>query len=382
MFRMPNGAPASAPLAKLSAEDQVYLAQWLKQQPVKVVMPDSVGVETAQIKVETVSEDAAGESFIYRTQHFEFKSQGKFSQSLLREVARNFEATYELVKALPWGIVPQPESGTHFHAWLLKDKEAYYAAGAPPNSSGVYFRRKELFMVPFESVGLKLVGKSYAKDEDFDTQTMVHELTHQMMHDTLEQLPQWIVEGTAEYTGILPLRTGKFRVSGAKNALKDYIEFLKKRTTQGVPEPYPLHLLFAITNEEWNGVLAGNPQMSRRLYFTSYLLVYYFMHLDGKGDGQLFANYFRDAAGARKEIADYSKAMGDFKKLPGVVVQADGGFTYPSNLTPPAPPALLTSKEARTAFQKKTLQVLLAGRTEAELMKQIRTAYVRLGIRL
>ena len=61
---------------------------------------------------------------------------------------------------------------------------------------------------------MKLVGKAYAKDENFETHTMVHELTHQMMHFWLGYLPQWVVEGTAEYTGTLPLHTGQFRVSG------------------------------------------------------------------------------------------------------------------------------------------------------------------------
>jgi hypothetical protein len=99
--------------------------------------------------------------------------------------------------------------------------------------------RTETFLVPFESIGVKLVGKSYAKDEDFDYSTMVHELTHQMMHYWLDLIPQWVVEGTAEYTSNLPLRTGKFRVSAAKNGLKDYTEFLKetrsRRNARAVP---------------------------------------------------------------------------------------------------------------------------------------------------
>jgi hypothetical protein len=105
---MPTGQRAQAQLAKLSTEDQAFIAEWQKKQPIKVVLPDVVGVETANIKAEVVSEDPVGEKYIYRTQHFEFESQGSSIQSLLREVARNFEATYELVKALPWGIDPKP----------------------------------------------------------------------------------------------------------------------------------------------------------------------------------------------------------------------------------------------------------------------------------
>ncbi len=382
VFRMPNGSRAQAPAAKLSAEDQLFLAEWQKKQPIKVVLPDVVGVDTAQVKAEVVSEDAAAEKFVYRTAHFEFESQGKFTQSLLREVARDFEATYELVKALPWGVEPRPPSGEFFRARLLKDKAAYFAAGGLPGSGGSYSSREERFLVPFESIGVKIVGKSYAKDSGYDSHTMVHELTHQMMHFYLDLLPQWVVEGTAEYTGILPLKTGRFRVSAAKSGLKDYVDFLKKRTVQGVPEPYPLDQLFAITNEQWNSVLGQDSQMAHRLYFTSYLLVYYFMHLDGKGDGQLFARYFREVSAVERDVEKYRKAIDEFKKLPGVETTADGVMRWRGDLKPPARPAILTTPEARTEFAAKTLDILRDGRSDAELMKQIRSAYTRLGVRL
>jgi hypothetical protein len=381
-FRMANGTRAQAPSAKLSPEDQQYLVEWQKKQPINTAMPDQVGAETSQVKAEVVSEDPAAEKYVYRTQHFEFESQGKFNQVLLRDVARNFEATYELLKALPWHIEPRPEAGDVFHAKLVKDKQTYFSLGAPANSGGVYMRSKKMFLVPFESIGVKLVGKSYAKDENFETHTMVHELTHQMMNFWLQFLPQWVVEGTAEYTGTLPLHTGQFRISAAKNGLREYVNFLKTRTRDGMPEPYPLEQLFPITNEEWNEILERDPRASHRLYFTSFLLVYYFMHLDGKGDGQLFARYFREVGETRKAVEDYFKAIEEIKKKPGVTVHEDGSFTYPRSIVLPKQPEVLASAEARAAFQKKTLQILLDGRSEADLMKQIRTGYAHLGIRL
>jgi len=341
-----------------------------------------VGIDSSQVKTEVVSEDPAAEKFVYRTPHFEFESQGKFGQALLRDVARDFEATFELLKALPWGIEPKPASGALFHARLFKDMESYHAAGGMQNSGGMYSSRQQYFLVPFESIGVKLVGKSYAKDENFETHTMVHELTHQMMHFWLDYLPQWVVEGTAEYTGTLPLHTGQFHLAAAKNGLRDYLAFLKNRTMNGVPEPYPLEQLFPMTNEQWNDILERDPRASGRLYFTSFLLVYYFMQLDGKGDGQLFARYFREVGETRKSVEEYYQAMEEFKKRPGVTVHPDGSFNYRSDMTLPKRPAVLESPEARAEFQKKTLQILLDGRNEADLMKQIRSGYARLGIRL
>lgn len=380
-FRMPNGQKAQAPVEKLSAEDQTYVADWLEKQPIKVVMPDVVGVDSATLKTEVVSEDERNDKFVYRTPHFEFESQGKFTQGLLKEVARNFEATYELLRVLPWNIAPSPESGNYFKAKLLKTRSAYFEAGAPEGSGGVYMRSKEIFMVPFDSIGLKVVGKSYAKDTDFDPHTLVHELTHQMMHAWLGFLPQWVIEGTAEYTATLPLSTGKFRVSSAKSGLKAYIDQLKN-SRGSVPTPYPLDELFPMTNAKWNGILGSDPRAAGQLYFTSFLLVYYFMHIEGNGDGQLFVRYFREVAKVRNEVEAYLKAVEEFKKQPGVEVKEDGSYRWPSTLKHPDLPAVMATPEARDEFQKKTLQILLNGRSETELMKEIRSAYMKLGIRL
>ncbi len=379
-FRARNGQRSPLPFARLGPEDQQYLAEWQKKQPLKIVLPDVVGVDTASLKIEVVSEDERNEKFVYRTPHFEFESQGKFTQSLLREVARNFEATYELLKALPWGIEPAPASGDYFRARLLRTRATYEAVGGPKNSGGVYMGRKKIFLVPFESIGLKSVGKSYTKDDDFDTSTLVHELTHQMMHYWLIFLPQWVVEGTAEYTAMLPLKTGRFRVSAAKTGLREYLERLKKG--RGIPVPYPLDELFSITDEKWMQVLEQDPLMSARLYFTSYLLVYYFMHLDGDGDGQLFVRYFREVGALRREVEAYERAVEELKRQRGVEINADGSNRGRGDPKQPERPPVLASAEARNEFRKKSLEILLNGRSEAELMKQIRSAYVRLGIRL
>jgi hypothetical protein len=344
-FKMPNGQPAQAPAAHFSDADQQYLAAWKEKQPIKFAMPDVVAVDISKIKAEAVTEDDANERFVYRTEHFEFESQGKFSISLLREVSRVFEATYSLLKALPWNIDPRPPSGTHFKARLLKNREEYVRAGGPPNSGGVYKSGEETFYAPFESLGLKPYGKGYTKDADYRADTLVHELTHQMMHFWLGYLPQWVVEGTAEYVENLPLSAGRFRVASAKSGLKDYLDFLKKRVVGGVPEPYPIDKLFKITNREWNETMESDPTQVRRMYFTSYLLVYYFMHMDGNGDSQRFVRFFREVDKQRKN--------GDWLR-----------------------------GDSKDEFTNRMLQILLDGRTEEELMKQIRTAYARLGIRL
>src|SRR5580698_4432357 len=49
MFKMPNGSRAQAPATKLSTEDQQYLVDWQKKQPISTAMPNEIGVETSQV---------------------------------------------------------------------------------------------------------------------------------------------------------------------------------------------------------------------------------------------------------------------------------------------------------------------------------------------
>ncbi len=344
------------------------------------MIPDSVGVDSAKVQIDVVREDEADGKYVYRTQHFEFTSDGKLTQNLLRDVARNFEATYELLKALPWGINPKPEEGDRFRALLVRSPQRYKEEGGPENSGGVYFGSRKVFVVPFESLGIERLGKSYAKASDYRSDTLVHELTHQMMHAQLDVLPPWVVEGTAEYTNILPLRLGVFRVSAARSGLKDYVAFLKARG--GVPEPYLIEELFNASQKQWAETLKRNPKESGRMYFTSYLLVNFFMNLDGKGDGARFVKYMRAISKATEEVEKFRCALEAFKRLPGVEVLSDGKCRWPDTLTPPTPPQIMTSPEKLAEFEKSTLDILLDGRKPAELMEQIRSAYRRAGIRL
>lgn len=377
-LKLPDGKREVVPLSELSDADRKAVEDWRENRPIE--MPESAGID-GPVPVEVVNEEGKDGRYIYRTPHFEFISEGRLTQALLRDVARNFEATYELLRVLPWGIDPRPEEGDRFRALLVRSRTRYQEEGGPPNSGGVYFRSRAMFIVPFDSLGLRPVGNSFSKASDYSSETLVHELTHQMMNAWLSILPIWVTEGTAEYAALLPLRFGVFRVSSAKSAFRDYIDRLERRDG-GVPEPYPIEKLFWVTDEDWSATLARDPAESRRLYFTSYLLVYYFMHLDGEGDGRLFVRYMRDVGKVKREVEAYFDAVAEFKKNPEVEVLDDGRYRWPSTLTHPPRPAVLESEEKRREFEQQTLAILLNGRTTEELMDEIRTAYRRLGLRL
>lgn len=372
------GAVVRKTRAELSEEDGIFLDDWAARQPLK--LPDTVAVDGYKLPVEVVQEEDKTGVYIYRTPNFEFTCEGRLVPSLLRDVARNFEATRELVKALPWGIEPRPENGDRFKALLVRNFKRYKEEGAPDGSGGVYVWKRKMFIMPFESLGIRPQGTSFMRDANYSSDTLVHELTHQMMHASLALLPQWVIEGTAEYTNAIPLRNGMFRVSAAKTGLREVIANYQRRG--GVPESYPLDQIFWISNEDWNRTLTVDRAAAHRLYFTSFLLVYYFMHLDGDGNAVQFRRYMSAIGRQRRVVDDYLAQVEEFKKQPGVETLPDGSYRWRGNLKAPAEPAILSSPEIREQHARETLGILLNGRTSEELMKQIRSAYRGLGIRL
>jgi hypothetical protein len=116
--------------------------------------------------------------------------------------------TYELLKAFAVEDRTATAGGDIFQGPVAQEPTGIRGGGRTGKCGGVYRSRTETFYAPFESLGLKPYGKGFTKDADYRADTLVHELTHQMMHFWLDYHPQWVVEGTAEYTGNLPTQHG------------------------------------------------------------------------------------------------------------------------------------------------------------------------------
>ena len=260
--------------------------------------PAIIEVLASSLDIATVVEDPANRKCVYKSQSFEFTSQDKLAISVMREIARTFEATKSVVTALPWGIDPKPpvESGV-FQAKLFTTREDYFADGGPANSGGVYSPKDHIFRVPFTSLGLEMRRKTWFKRADYRGDTIVHEVTHQMMHDILRYLPKWAIEGTAEYVENLPYSAGRFLANSHERGLKEEI---KNRSQRNIltSQFRPFADIMTMKRAEWNA-LAMDSRSQSLLYYQSYLLVYYFNHLDGDGKGTRFLNYLGAINAAR-----------------------------------------------------------------------------------
>ncbi|MEY3896512.1 MAG: hypothetical protein RLZZ214_2032 [Verrucomicrobiota bacterium] len=400
-LKLKDGNVVSVPLATLSATDQAFVRARPKVPanfvPVeKRVWPDTVQVPTAELeKVVLVPSD--GKNFVYQSTSFEFSSQARLLPALIKEVARTFEATKRLVEALPWGIECRPpEAMERYLAALYATRGDYIAAGGPENSGGVYMSKDKTFRIPFASLGIKKLGESYTRDVDFRNDTLVHEITHQLMHDYLPLLPQWAVEGTAEFTGMMPYKSGTFRVGDHEKGLKEYLGGNGRRTAAKLPR---MKELFRMTRAEWDKqsalrpALLGEKSRQHELYEQSALLVYYFNFLDGEPpkQGHRWMRFMDAVHGEfirweeyHQGVAAFLKKQEEFLKLPGVKKLGDGRIQYPSNLTPPLPPKSPEGGDRDYGDQTplKHLGLLLDGRAEDAVEREMAAKFSALGLKV
>jgi hypothetical protein len=380
-IRMTDGKQHTLPLSRFSADDQAYVKNQAAapaaaaKAPVvdldrvpfeKRVWPPQVEVPKKAVEITATVENGPARQFGYQSEAFEFTSQAKLAGSVMKEVAVTFEATKSLVASLPWGIVCQPPPGfERYKAALYETRQDYITAGGPENSGGVYMGGPKIFMIPFPSLGLEMRGKTWFKDENYRSDTLVHEITHQVMHDYLTFLPKWVIEGTAEYTENLPYKNGIFRVDGHKNGMKDAIQEAGSRGYFAQIPSLKDHL--TMNRAAWDAIADDSNKGMGELYFRSYLLVYFFNHLDEDKKGTRFIKFMEAVYG---EV----KALREFFADPRVKHFPDGRFSYPSNFPPP------DIKPESAPF--KHLGILMEGRTHAQLAEQMRAAYKEVGVKL
>lgn len=374
-LRLGTGQLATIAVARLSPGDQAFVKGGgvgstggaSARVPVeKRIWPQKVEVDSRAIEVKTITEDPGQQKCVYRTQNFEFIAQDKVAGSVMKEVARTFEATRSLVEALPWGIEPKPPKDLGFYqSKFYVSRANYIADGAPENSGGVYFSRDRIFRVPFQSLGLVQRGKTWFKDDNYRNDTLVHEITHQMMHDFLPFLPTWVIEGTAEYTEMIPFRTGIFTAGAHERGIKDY---LKEFGERGIRPPDIGSVLdhMSMTGEQWHAQANRGSSEQGRLYFASCLLVYYFCHLDGDGKGARFLKYLDKMAEARD-------AWTVFFADPRVTKNPGGGFSYRDIELPKYP--------RNGTYGLEQLGILLDDRSADQMTKAVIDGYKKIGVR-
>lgn len=287
-LRLKGGQEVRVPLDRLSAPDRAHIEGLLATGASLRVgpMPEESKIDP-NIAVE-------GGPTAYTTPNFAFECETAVTKAFIGEAARVFEGTLEAVRAIPLGIDPKPAAGeTRFRTRFLErptfEREflQVQAAGTPEggrppdsprgtanvaNVAGVYLPLRKEVLVPYSSLGVTMSGSKVSLRKRSDTSTLVHEVTHQVMHDWLVVTPLWIGEGLAEYFSSLPYQNGRFDFKRAEAGLKTTLQEDYGIGGGGAVHMIPPSLLIRMTNADWT----GTPQE----YLSSLLMIHYLIHLD------------------------------------------------------------------------------------------------------
>lgn len=287
-------------LLNLIKEDRDYLKNWKASTDTPDVASEATQepktkkpgkwprrVEVDDFDVEIVEEDSEKNRYIYRTPHFEFRCDVKLSRKVVRTFSEIFENTYEALKQLPLQLNPSPPEKGYYITKLYETVDSYLNDGGMVGSSGSYFRNSREIKIPLSSLGVKKTSSSYTlKDSDRQRHTLIHEIAHQVLHDWLYRFPVWQNEGIAEYIARVPYERGKFHFDEME------LESMARRDRgiRGAKE------LLTMSHQRWNTDLAEGITRSSGNYFSAWVYMYYFLHLEGEGDAQVFFDYVQSLA--------------------------------------------------------------------------------------
>lgn len=289
------GKNFEVPIATLSPADQKFISEWKKSDMTDSSgdasikpnwdgpWPSTVSIDIDQ-PIEIIKEDDAAKEYIYASPHYEFICDVKLNTSVVKRFSLLFEATNQVCRELPIGMV-KPFRKERHKIHLFETREAYISKGGPEDSAGVYISRggEGDILVPLTSLGVKKVGSNYSVDYDKENTTLSHEIAHQITDYEYyaEGSRGWFTEGMAEYIAHSGYRSGKFNV-GDLEKVKAYVTAYGEDDTRGraLGEEFAAPDLQQFFMQDYDSFTAnGNLN-----YGLAALVVYYFFHMDGNKD--------------------------------------------------------------------------------------------------
>lgn len=423
-LKLQGGKLSMIPLVRLSAQDKTFTREnALAYHPAWQAWPPHANYAMQNVPVaEAPGKDG---TFVYTTPHFRFHSDVNLGTPLMKDLARVFELTYQLQSKSPFGILAKPEDGL-FNAKLFGSVFNYMKAGGLPGTAGIYLLKEKVFMAPLDLMGVRAGAAGWRKDSaEYDVTTIVHELTHMLTDEMLNNLPLWVNEGYAEYISNIPLEKGAVHTSNEKiregvlnmlvrqngdsssgsRSVVGNGERVKLQKSNGGPPLRKVADVLQMTNEEWiTGRKPGSPDPESAprtnydpekerlrlpiLYRTSHLIIYYLIQIEGE-KGVLKIRRFLDENRKymasyleyRAAFTEYETKMEAFMKLPGVSKKADGRIHYPEGLEIPVEPKLPFTDPNKLNLGG--LDALLAGESAAVVGARIEDALRKdLGVKL
>ena len=312
-FLLDGGKVVFVPLSHLSGEDREFLSEWRKEHPnlpwvdPTHMPPWPTVVQTGKARAVRHHELANAETpIVYRSRHFELQSDIDVPSQVWEEIATVLEATREVVYTLPLGLRAQPTlppyfqwmdygaklefDPDHLYVQFFSDPTGYAQTGAPAGAGGFYSVWRRQMVISLDNFGVRTKDGRLRLDYHENLFVLKHEITHQLMHHWLPFLPAWLSEGFAEYIAAIPYRDGRYSFQNFDSSFLKYINRWRFNQNPRRIPVYRPQKMFEKTGQEWFAAVRDGA--ATQDYNSAALLVYHFLHVDGKGDGAGMAACF------------------------------------------------------------------------------------------
>ncbi|WP_193214770.1 hypothetical protein [Luteolibacter marinus] len=216
---------------------------------------------------------------VWNTRFFSIDSDVSLTANELQRLAQVADTTALAVKAHPLPLFSPPRgkrSAISIHA----DPRSYAAAGGFPGTAGFYHPRsasvllQARYLVPW----LDPRADRRAFGNRANEELLVHEIVHLCMHEVNSKMPQWLLEGIADYYASAHEGGGRFNFADMDRSLR-----LHLRSQLFPDEPriklVPVKEVIGLDSREWLRYVSDLPDDERRqAYATSLLLAHYYLH--------------------------------------------------------------------------------------------------------
>lgn len=214
---------------------------------------------------------------VWHTRHFRIESDTPLPHPKVVRLAQVADGTLEAVKAHPLPLFAPPSDKRPLVS-VFGGETAYVAAGGIRGSAGLYVARRASVLLLADYVAPDdATARRFPPGHDEDI--VVHELVHLAMHRVNSRLPQWFIEGVAEYFACAHQGGGRFRFETVDAFVAAHLRERFRTKDSKIPLAKVSDLV-GLRPRSWFDALEKLPPDERyRAYATSLLLAHY--HLNG-----------------------------------------------------------------------------------------------------
>lgn len=257
----------------------------MKHHVCAALMVVMAGPASAQPVIEALPDEGA--RHVWQSRHFRIDHDFPLNEGDVRHLAAVAEGLRAAIEGhdMPWFSPPRGRPVIS----LFARSAGFTGVGGPEHAAGFYDHRNARVLLRAVAMFREVRGGRLVALPTADA-LLIHELTHLHTHGVNGTMPQWFVEGVAEYFAAAHAGGGRFDFGGIDARI---IRHLQARTLARRPEIEAITVagVAGLDQAAWDDALAAVDETRRyRPYATALMLVHYHLH-----GGEARAQWLREA---------------------------------------------------------------------------------------